>query len=83
MVRNYNSLVLSNDEITVYLRYKHNSWSRFVVDTCPKAKISGTRRYPRGIQILVSAYLLGAEFAGGGGILGKLKLKSLKVARSA
>ena len=26
-----------------------------------------TRRYPRGIQILVSTYLKGAEFAGGGG----------------
>ena len=24
-----------------------------------------TRRYPRGIQILVSTYLLGAQFAGG------------------
>ena len=24
-----------------------------------------TRRYPRGIQILVSTYLLGAEFEGG------------------
>ena len=32
-----------------------------------------TRQYPRGIQILVSTYLLGAEFAGGGGYSGQVK----------